>query len=135
MGVNEASRAYGIPSRTLRRRRIQGTRLDLPLGPQGVLGIENEKRLVKHVQRLEQAGFAPDRETIWALAFQFAEKLGINHRFNRETGLAGYDWLSLFLKRNKGLSVRQSQGLSIARSQGMNREEAKHFLLFAKFWF
>ncbi|CAG9765944.1 unnamed protein product [Ceutorhynchus assimilis] len=106
MGVNEASRAYGIPSRTLRRRRIQRNRSDLPLGPQAVLGTENEKRLVKHIQRLEKAGFAPDRETIRALAFQFAEKLEITHRFNRETGLAGYDWLTLFLKRNKELNVQ-----------------------------
>lgn len=128
MGVNEASRTYDIPSRTLRRRRHQGDRpIDLPLGPQGILGIENEKRLVRHIQKLEKAGFAPDRDTIRALAFQFAEKLGVSHRFNRQTGMAGYDWLKLFLKRNKELSVRQSQGLSLARSQGMNREEAKGF--------
>lgn len=128
MGINEAARTYGIPSRTLRRRRRSGiVTTELPLGPQGIFGIENEKRLVRHIQRLEKAGFAPDRETIRSLAYQFAEKLQLKHPFNTETQLAGYDWLNSFLRRNTELSIRKSQGLSLARSEGMNREEANHF--------
>lgn len=127
IGVNEAARTYGIPSRTLRRKRHAEISPNLPLGPQGILGIDNEKRLVRHVKKLQTAGFAPDRETLRTLCFQFAEKLGIRHHFNRETGMAGYDWLNSFLRRNKELSVRQSQGLSLARSEGMNREESIKF--------
>lgn len=127
IGVNEAARIYGIPSRTLRRRRRTGIIAELPLGPQSLLGVENEKRLVKHIQKMEKAGFAMDREALRSLAFQFAELLGIQHRFNRETRMAGYDWLSSFLRRNNELSVRQSQGISLVRSEGMNREEANAF--------
>lgn len=127
IGVNEAARIYGIPSRTLRRRRRTGVIAELPLGPLGILGVENEKRLVKHIQKMENAGFPIDRETLRSLAFQFAEILGIQHRFNREIRMAGYDWLSSFLRRNKELSIRKSQGLSLARSEGMNREEATAF--------
>ncbi|XP_054723359.1 zinc finger protein 177-like [Uloborus diversus] len=90
IGVNEAARYYGIPSRTLRRRRKTGNNIKTSsLGPQGVFGVENEKRLVKHIQRLEKCGFAPDKDTIRTLAFQFAEKLGLNHRFNLESRMAG----------------------------------------------
>ena len=50
-----------------------------------------EKRLVSHNQRLEKSGFAPGRETIRSLAYQFAEKLGLAHPFNAELNMAGYD--------------------------------------------
>lgn len=127
MGVNEAARNYKIPSRTLRRRRQSGVLTEIPLGPQGTLGIENERRLVTHIQKLEKAGFAPDRDTVRSLAFQFAEKLGMNHRFNKEKQMAGYVWLESFMRRNKDLAIRESQGLSLARSEGMNRSEVTSF--------
>lgn len=43
MGINESSAIYGICSRTLRRKSLQRTKADLPLGPLHILGIENEK--------------------------------------------------------------------------------------------
>lgn len=127
IGINEASRTFGVPSRTIRRRRTTGITKDLPLGPEGCLGSANEKRLVKHIQKLEKCGFAPDREAIRCLAYQFAEKLKIKHRFNHETNMAGYDWLNSFLLRNQEISIRMAQGLSIARGDGMNREEVHAF--------
>ncbi|KAJ8883671.1 hypothetical protein PR048_015525 [Dryococelus australis] len=45
------------------------------LGPQGVLGTENEKRLVRNIQHLEKAGFAPTRKNIRSLAYKFADTL------------------------------------------------------------
>lgn len=91
IGLNEASRYYNIPKRTLCRKRKSNNLEKLALGPQACLGFENEKRFVVHIQRFEKCGFAPDRKAVRCLAFQFAEKLGIKHRFNRETQCAGYD--------------------------------------------
>jgi hypothetical protein len=68
MGVNEASRVCGIPSRTLHRRIIQNSMKKLGLGPYGIPGYENELRLVKHIKRLEASGFAPTRTDLRALA-------------------------------------------------------------------
>lgn len=127
IGVNEAARYYGIPSRTLRRRKMSGNHNKLPLGPQGVLGIGNEKRMVRHIQRLEQSGFAPNRDTVRSLAYKFGEELGLGHTFNQETQMAGYDWLNSFFKRNPELTIRQAEGLSVARANGMNREEVTRF--------
>ncbi|KAJ8878431.1 hypothetical protein PR048_019009 [Dryococelus australis] len=62
--VNEAARYYGISSRSLRRRKQSGNMAKLPLGPQGVLGTENYKLLVRHIQQLEKVGFSPTRENI-----------------------------------------------------------------------
>lgn len=93
----------------------------------GSLGRENEQRLVKHIKKLADCGFAPSRSDVRRLAFEFAEKLEIPHKFNRESGKAGYGWLKSFLERNPDLSVRQSEGLSLARAQGMNRVDVAAF--------
>ncbi|KAJ8934493.1 hypothetical protein NQ318_012469 [Aromia moschata] len=115
MGVNEASRVFKIPSRTLRRRISSGNHKKISCGKLPALGIDNEKRLVKHIQKLEHAGFAPNRLTVRRLAYQFAQKF--------EKSAAGYDWLKSFLERNPCLSVRKSEGLSLARAKGMSRDE------------
>ncbi|GLV46060.1 hypothetical protein CBL_05146 [Carabus blaptoides fortunei] len=76
MGVNQASRFYNIPPRTLRRRIKSGDGTKKLLRRPPALGIQNEKRLVAHIKRLEEAGFAPSRRTTRQLAFEFATKLG-----------------------------------------------------------
>lgn len=93
----------------------------------GLFGIETEKKIVAHVLELGNAGFSPDRTTIRAIAYQFAAELGLSHKFNKDTQLAGYDWLTSFLERNPCLSVRKCEGLSLARAQGMNREDVKKY--------
>ena len=127
IGLREAERLYGVPTRTLTRRIASGKLIKRGLGPEGVLGYANEKRLVAHIQRLASSGFAPDRPTVRRLAYQFAEKLGIKHSFSHVKQMAGYDWLASFLERNPELSVRQAEGLSLARAQGMNRTETGNF--------
>ncbi|KAI4466568.1 homeobox-like domain superfamily [Holotrichia oblita] len=109
MGVNEASREFGIPSRTLRRHLASG-KLKPPLGRSCELGLEHETRLVNHVKALEKVGFAPDRNDVRKMAYEFAEKLGIQHRFSHGTKSAGYDWFNGFIRRNKNLSLRKSEG-------------------------
>lgn len=126
MGINKASRSYGIPSRTLRRH-LQSGKSKILLGRIPELGIEHEKRLVRHIKCLEKSGFAPDATSLKQMAYSFAEKLNINHRFSRETKSAGNDWLRGFLRRNKELTIRKSEGLSLARAQGMNRDDVGQF--------
>ncbi|XP_022829248.1 uncharacterized protein LOC111358362 [Spodoptera litura] len=133
LGINEISRRYGIPSRTLRRRFANKNTEKLTLGKHPLLDFENEKRLVSHIQKLEKAGFPPTRDMIRRLAFEFAEKLGKETNFNQETRKAGPHWLRSFLERNTELSIRQAEGLSVARAQGLNRDEVnKMFELLLK---
>ncbi|CAG9572683.1 unnamed protein product [Danaus chrysippus] len=61
LGINEISRRFGIPSRTLRRRYAIKNQTKLTLGKHPVLGFEHEKRLVAHILKLSDAGFPPDR--------------------------------------------------------------------------
>ena len=71
------------------------------MGPSSLLGEEAERKMVLHVQKLQARGFAPTRTDLRELAFRLAEKMGLKHKFNREKGLAGYDWLVSFLARHK----------------------------------
>ena len=60
------------------------------------------------------------------LAFDFARSLMIPHNFNKETSLAGYDWLSCFMKRHD-LSNRKAKPTSAARANGFNKAEVDNF--------
>ena len=65
------------------------------------------------------------------LAFDFATSLKIPHNFNKETGLAGYDWLSCFMKRHD-LSNRKAEPTSTARANGFNKAEVDNFFKLLK---
>lgn len=122
MGVNQAAKAFGVPKTTLKRRIKSQVFTKGPLGPSSVLGVENEKKIVAHIQKLQNRGFTPCRDSVRSMAFELAEKLKLPHTFNKETKRAGYDWLQSFLTRNPNLSVRKSEGVSVARARGMNRK-------------
>ncbi|KAJ8939883.1 hypothetical protein NQ318_023223 [Aromia moschata] len=117
MGVNAASREYGISSRTLRRRPKSESSI-VRLGRELVLGVQHERRFVALIKSLGKIGFAPDATAVKIMAYKFAEKLNINHRFSKVHERAA---------RNTDLSVRKSEGLSVARAKGMNRKEVDDF--------
>ncbi|KAL3274265.1 hypothetical protein HHI36_015674 [Cryptolaemus montrouzieri] len=109
VGVNEISRRYGNPSRTLRRRYAKKSCEKLTLGKHPTLDFDNEKRLVAHIQKLAKAGFPTTRQDVRRLAFEFAEKLGLENSFNKETRMAGQHWLKSFFERHLELSIRQAE--------------------------
>lgn len=123
MGINLASKTFNIPSRTLRRRVQYNDSSKKPMGPTGTLGMANESKLVAHIKKLQNRGFAPTRDDLRTMAYEFAVKLKLNHRFNHEKEKAGYDWLNLFLLRHPDLSVRKAEGVSVARAEGMSRKK------------
>lgn len=123
MGINEAARNFDVPATTLRRRKKNESFKKGPQGPSACLGVANENKIVTHIKKLQSYGFAPIRDDVRVMAFKLAEQLGITHRFNRQFGKAGYDWLHLFLARHPDLSVRKAEGVSLARAQGMRRKE------------
>jgi hypothetical protein len=93
----------------------------------GCLGKENEWHLVTYIKKLQASGFPPTGETLRKLAFQFAERNEIPHRFNRDKGMAGWDWLDSFLRRHPGLIKKKPQGLSVDRAMAMNRKAIEDY--------
>ncbi|XP_057660723.1 uncharacterized protein LOC130896560 [Diorhabda carinulata] len=128
MGLREACRTFNnIPPPTLRRRLKNNDFIKRTLGPPCILGIQNELKIRFHIQKLQKHGFAPTRENVRAMAFHLADQLKIKHPFNRDSKLAGYDWLHMFLQRHPDLSVRKAEGVSLARCNGMNKEKVSAY--------
>ncbi|XP_034936109.1 uncharacterized protein [Chelonus insularis] len=119
MGVNQASRHYKIPSRTLRRH-LQAEKCKIPYGRPTVLSEEHEKSLVAHIKKLQKVGMAPDRKDIKEIAYQFAETLNIKHPFSNTTMSAGNAWLNGFLKRNPELLPKREVEKSSAKLYDIN---------------
>lgn len=127
MELKTAAREYGVPAKTLRRHR------DGKVHTPGCLGRfkpdldEYENVLVGHIQTMERALFGLTPMDVRRLAFDFAEKLEVNHRFNKSTKLAGKDWLRGFLERHPQLSIRKPEATSLARAIGFNRGQVNIF--------
>ncbi|XP_039278770.1 uncharacterized protein LOC120350253 [Nilaparvata lugens] len=127
MGVNAAATAFGVPKTTLKRR-LKSQNFDKgSMGKSSLLGIENEKKIVGHIKKLQSRGFTPTRDSVRSMAYYLAENLKLKHNFSHEKKQAGYDWLSSFLARNSELSIRQSEGVSLARVKGLNKIVVKEY--------
>ena len=56
-----------------------------------------------------------------ALVYEYYTRNCIPHPFNRETKMAGRDFVSGFMKRNKDLSLRKPQGVALNRIYGLSK--------------
>lgn len=121
MGVKRAAKLYSVPVSTLRDKvRSNSNEFTPKLGRNPTLGREFDADLVKYLVKMEARGFGLTRADIRRLTFQFSERNGIAHTFNKQYGHAGVYWLKGFMKRHPNLSIRKAEGLSRARAMGMN---------------
>lgn len=127
LSIYKASIVYNVPRKTLERRYKTNNDKKGPMGPTSMLGDRNEKKLADHIKTMQAKGFPLTIYDVRVIAFQFAEQLNINHKFNKSDEKAGYDWLQMFLRRNPDIVLRKSEGVSIARRQGMNRVEVNAY--------
>lgn len=61
------------------------------------------------------------------MIFDYAEANNIAHKFNRDTGLAGWTFYHNFLKRNPSVSLRQPEATSLNRIEAFNPDSVKLF--------
>jgi len=87
---------------------------------------EQENELAKHCKDLDNRFYGISFKKLQQLAYQFALKNDIEHRFNEEKQLAGYDWANSFIVRHD-LSLRTPQKTSVARIMGFNRYQINRF--------
>ncbi|XP_051176365.1 uncharacterized protein LOC127291335 [Leptopilina boulardi] len=123
MSVLAASKTYGIPRKTLERRIKNNNDKKGPLGPSSIFGIENERKLALHIIEMQKKGFSLTKTDVRIIAYSFAEHLSLKHRFNKEERKAGYDWLNLFLIRNKDIKLKKSGRVSLAEDKAVNELE------------
>lgn len=110
MGWMSAAKTHGIPRATLRRHVLKENKTLLP-GAKGMGTFKNtfppevERQLVSHIKVLEKERSGLTGTAVQEIAFNFAEKNGLNHNFNRKKKRAGRYWLHCFLRRLKDISV------------------------------
>lgn len=92
---------------------------------------EQEKALCYKITELEEEFSGLTSTEVRRLAYDFAEYENIKHCFNKNTGLAGRDWFSSFMRRNE-FSLRTAEFTSIARINGFNEIEVKKFFALLK---
>lgn len=132
MGWLRAATTFGVPQATLRRRArdknktIRGVMKGLGRFV-STFGEDLERELVSHLKLLESRLFGLNTTEVRQLAYQLAESKGIDHRFNHETKMAGWDWLKGFRKRNPDIGLRKPEPTSAARAMGFNKPQVSKF--------
>ncbi|GBM93361.1 hypothetical protein AVEN_159729-1 [Araneus ventricosus] len=84
MGVNQAAKTFSIPKTTLKRRIKTYNFTKGSLGSSSILGCGNENKSVAHINKLQNWGFTPCRDSVRSMAYELAGKLKISHTFNKE---------------------------------------------------
>jgi hypothetical protein len=78
-----------------------------------------EKELfLNHITFMEKRLFGLTTLDVRRLAFDLAEKTNAVHPFNKETGLAGKDWLRGFFKIYQDLAQREPEPTNLSRMVG-----------------
>ena len=128
--LKSTSKKYGISPRALRRHR------DNKVFKPGTVSLgrhrpdlkkEYEDELALKIQAMEKALFGLTTKDVRRLAYDFATKMRITHRFNNESKMAGPDWLTGFLLRHPELAIRKPQATNIARAVGFNKPQVEKF--------
>lgn len=137
--IRKAARDFNIPETTIRDNMKRALPSD-SLGRKATFTPEQEQELVNHVIKLANLFYGVTPLGLRKIAYDFAAKNNIEHRFNDQKQLAGKDWLYLFIKRNPRISLRQPEGTSINRISSFNAEAVKLFFfnlekMYSKFHF
>lgn len=130
MGWLLASKHFNVPQAPLRRHYY---RTPVNLGRfKPTFNAEMEKGLVDHMLEFESQLFGFNTTEIRKLAFEFAEKLGLDHRFDKNEKIAGWDWLKGLRERNPNISLRAPEPTSAARARAFNKPQVMFFFPFWK---
>ena len=93
MSKRKAEAVYGVPRKTLTRHLQGHVKSPGTLGRfKTVLNVEFEKALTEHAVELRQMLFGLTTADFRKVAFDLAEKLKVDHPFNKESKKAGKDY-------------------------------------------
>lgn len=133
MGYKKASTIFCVPSSTLERyvkkkREKENSVIDKTVGKfQPVFTAEQESEIVSQLIEMQRRLFGVTMKELRQFAFQLAEKNKLNHNFNKDSQMAGEDWVQNFMKRHCELSLRKPEATSGARAMGFNKVTVTQF--------
>ena len=96
LSIQKAACVFNIPKDTLHRR-LKGTLKNLPAKKKNimqwvvfsVLSTKQEEDLTNYIIKMDEAFYGLSIQDICRVAFEFAEKNGIVHPFNKEKKMVG----------------------------------------------
>lgn len=97
MAIRQAARQFGIPEATLRDNKKRGTVAKLSLGRKPIFNEAQEREIAEHVIKLSKLFYGITPIELRRVAFEYTGRNKIKHSFNRETKLAGKDWVRSFI--------------------------------------
>lgn len=86
-----------------------------------------EAELCDYIKNIDNMFYGLTTKSLREIAYNFAEKNNLSHRFNKEEKLAGKEWLRGFLKRHPELSLRRPTSTSVARAIGFNKPQCERY--------
>ncbi|KAJ8889810.1 hypothetical protein PR048_009314 [Dryococelus australis] len=114
-----AANAYHNPEPTLRRP------LNTKMIFREVFSGQQLENLKNYLTVMEKMFFGMTKLHCRRLVFYFVEQCDISHLFNKETRMAGEEWLAKFI-------LRKPEATSNARAMGFNKPSYDRFLLILK---
>ena len=137
LAYKTAARNFGVPLMSLKRRCKGTNKLAVDavkkLGSKRpVFTEQQEEELVAHILDMERRMYGLTTKDVRSIAYQLADKNGIDHPFSKITCLAGKDWLTGFRKRHPELALRSPESTSAARARAFNRPVVTKFFALLK---
>lgn len=125
--IRASAAIYKIPESSLRRR-MKTNKLSTPvMGISTTFTPSQEQLFADYLTNLSNTFFGLTATQCRRIAYEIAEKLKLNHKFNANKRLAGKEWLQGFLKRNPQFSVRKPEVASAVRSTEFHKTEVTKF--------
>ncbi|KAF2901590.1 hypothetical protein ILUMI_04594 [Ignelater luminosus] len=87
-----------------------------------------EKELANHILDFEERLFRLNTTEVRKLAYEFAEKAGLDHIFDETNQIAIWDWLKRFREPNPNISLKAPEPTSAVRASSFNKPQVMRFL-------
>lgn len=132
MGWLKAAKTFNVPFTTLRRRATDANKR-IKHSSKGLgrfhttFTQEQEQQLVDHIKTLEKRLFGITCNELRTLVYDWVEANNIDHRFNKTSKQAGWDWIRGFRLRHPDLSLRKPENTSLARAMAFNKPVIAQF--------
>lgn len=93
----KAPKDFSIPRSTLRDRLKSNESFEPLLGRKPVFNLDQEKQIADHIVSLAKMFYGVTMSELQRLAFDLTKKNGVKHNFNRDSAMAGMDWVRTVL--------------------------------------
>ena len=112
--IRETCRLFGVPRSTIQDR-ISGRTKEQPrkVGPEPILGLDGEKKVVDWIIDLAKCGIPVSKEVLLETVTKLIKDIGKEDKFPE--GRPGQTWYQGFLRRHPEISLREPESINKAR--------------------